>query len=324
MQVARLPEPEAYKLFVEVRYAATNGQPVCPHPGCDHSPAYSITRPYCARGKTPKQGRPPRRLFKCQKCLRHFSVTSGTIFAGHKLSYQDILVAIAEFVNGAKGLSARHLSWQLKCNYRTAFVLLHKLREAMKAAQAEQPLCGPVEIDGAYFGGFVARRNLVAERKDRRRKIYRNDKRQCVVVARGRTGGTRTFICAEHDAFEHVRPIVEPGRRIYVDEYKGYDVFEGVYDVRRINHAREGLAVQDRTTNRAESFFSRLRRYEVGTHHHIAHDYLDLYAAECAWREDNRRVPNGDQFQSILKEALSRSKSPRWSGYWQRHLRKAA
>jgi hypothetical protein len=227
-------------------------------------------------------------------------------------------------VNGAKGLSAVHLSRQLCCNYRTAWVLLQKLRETMKAAQARQPLLGAVEIDGAYFGGFVPKRNLVSERVDRRRKIFRIDKRQCVVVARGRKGGSRTFICAEHEAFEHIRSIIEPGRRLYVDESKNWDVFEGVYDVRRINHAREGLAVLDRTTNRAESFFSRLRRFEVGTHHHIAHDYLDLYAAECAWREDNRRVPNGDQFRSVLGEALSRPRSGRWTGYWQRHLRAPA
>jgi len=194
----------------------------------------------------------------------------------------------------------------------------------MKDAQAEQQLLGPVEIDGAYFGGFVPKRNLVAERVDRRRKIWRKDKRQCVVVARGRQGGTQTFICAEHEAFEHVKLIVEPLRRVYVDDSKNWDVFEGYYDVRRINHSADGWAIRDRTTNRAESFFSRLRRLELGTHHHIANDYLDLYAAECAWREDHRREPNGDQFRSILGEALLRPRTRRWTGYWQRHLKKAA
>ena len=45
----------------------------------------------------------------------------------------------------------------------------------------------------------------------------------------------------------------------------------------------------------AESCFSRLRRAEIGTHQHISEQYLDQYANEMAWREDNRRVPNGAQ-----------------------------
>jgi hypothetical protein len=263
-------------------------------------------------------------LFKCKKCDRQFSVTSGTIFAGHKLSYTDILISIAEFANAPKGLTAVHLSFQLRCNYRTAFVLLHKMREAVALAQMQRPLRGPVEIDGAYFGGYVPKRNLVSERKDRRRRLHRSDKRKCVVVARGREAGVRTFICPEAAILEHLIPILEPGRRIYADEYKGFEPLEAIYDVRRINHTVEGFAIRDRTTNRAESFFSRLRRFEVGTHHHIAGPYLDAYAGECAWREDHRRLPNGEQFEAILAAGLRPRRSPRWTGYWQRHLKGAA
>jgi hypothetical protein len=39
-----------------------------------------------------------------------------------------------------------------------------------------------------------------------------------------------------------------------------------------------------------ESYFSRLRRSEVGHHHHIAGPYLVRYAQEAAWRKDQRRV----------------------------------
>ena len=42
-------------------------------------------------------------------------------------------------------------------------------------------------------------------------------------------------------------------------------------------------------TNNAESFFSRLRRAELGHHHHVADPYLVRYAQESAWRVDHRR-----------------------------------
>jgi hypothetical protein len=71
-------------------------------------------------------------------------------------------------------------------------------------------------------------------------------------------------------------------------------------------------------TNWAESFFSRIRRAEVGTHHHIAGKYLQAYANEMAWREDNRRVSNGDQYLAAVGAALEHPVSRQWKGYWQR------
>jgi len=54
----------------------------------------------------------------------------------------------------------------------------------------------------------------------------------------------------------------------------------------------------------AESYFSRLRRGELGHHHHIAGPYLVRYAQEAAWREDLRRVSNGEQTHGIGVGAL--------------------
>lgn len=69
----------------------------------------------------------------------------------------------------------------------------------------------------------------------------------------------------------------------------------------------------------AESFFSRLRRAEIGHHHHVAGAYLLRYAQEAARREDNRRVSNGEQVQRVAGLALSRKPSVDFCGYWQRH-----
>jgi hypothetical protein len=71
--------------------------------------------------------------FKCAACYHQFSVTSGTIFACRKLSFVDLLAAICLFVNAAKGTSALQFSRDLDVQYKTAFVLAHKLREALAA-----------------------------------------------------------------------------------------------------------------------------------------------------------------------------------------------
>lgn len=170
-KVFRMGEDAAYGVFCDLRWADTDGDPVCPRCGCTE--AYAIST---------------RRKFKCVACHHQFSVTSGTIFASRKLSFTDLLAAIVLFVNGAKGLSALQASRDLDVQYKTAFVLFHKLREAMARELADLKLNGVVEIDGGYFGGYVKPANRKADRKDRRLKVNTSGKRQCVVIMRERNG----------------------------------------------------------------------------------------------------------------------------------------
>jgi hypothetical protein len=87
--------------------------------------------------------------------------------------------------------------------------------------------------------------------------------------------------------------------------------------MRRINHS-VAFSKDDACTNMAEPFFSRLRRAEMGQHHHISGKYLAFYAAEMAWREDRRRVDNGGLHAAVTGAALSHPVSRVWAGYWQR------
>jgi hypothetical protein len=82
---------------------------------------------------------------------------------------------------------------------------------------------------------------------------------------------------------------------------------------------REAYSLDGACTNYAEEYFSRLRA-EIGIHHHIAGAYLLRYAQESSWREDNRRVSNGDQVSRIAALAMKRGKSVDFTGYWQRHI----
>jgi hypothetical protein len=89
--------------------------------------------------------------------------------------------------------------------------------------------------------------------------------------------------------------------------------------MKRINH-QEAYSLNGVCTKWAEEFFSRMRRAEIGHHHHLAGAYLLRYAQEASWREDNRRVPNGDQTRRIAGLALASKPSVDFTGYWQRHI----
>jgi hypothetical protein len=247
-----------------------------------------------------------------------FSVTSGTIFASRKLPLRDILAAIAIFVNGAKGHSALQLSRDLDCQYKTAFVLAHKIREAMAAEHKGMTLGGEVEIDGAYFGGHVRPENRKEDRKDRRLAANKSGKRRVVVVMRERDGRTLPFVAdAEDEAVPQVLARVRPGAHIHADEASSWDSLHARYAMHRINHS---IAYSDdgACTNQAESFFSRLRRAEIGIHHRISGRYLAAYAGEMAWREDYRRRSNGEQFTLVAGATMAHPVSRIWKGYWQR------
>jgi transposase-like protein len=299
--VFQMGEEAAYNLFCQMRWTETDGVAYCPRCGCTET--YNIKS---------------RRQFECKACKHHFSVSSGTIFANRKLSYTDLLAAIVIFVNGAKGVAALQLSRDLDCQYKTAFVLTHKLREAMAQEQNGRQLNGIVEIDGGYFGGYVKPANEKADRKDLRLTANRSGKRQCVVIMRERGGKSLPFVVrAEGDAVPLVRDHVGTLATIYADEGSGWDDLHAGWDTHRVNHSQRFMD-KGVCTNQAESYFSRLRRMEVGTHHRIAGKYLAYYAREASWREDNRRVDNGNQAAMVGAALMAGGVSRQWAGYWQR------
>jgi hypothetical protein len=89
--------------------------------------------------------------------------------------------------------------------------------------------------------------------------------------------------------------------------------------MKRINH-EEAYSLDGACTNWAEEFFSRMRRGEIGHHHHVAGPYLLRFAQEASWREDNRRLSNGEQVHRVAGLAMKAKASPDFTGYWQRHI----
>jgi hypothetical protein len=290
-QVARMTDEEARDTFKRLRWAETNGEPICLACGCLDTYAYAC-----------------RPLWRCKGCGRQFSLTSGTLFHSRKMPVRSYLLAIAIFANGAKGHAALHLSRDLDCQYKTAFVLAHKLREAMgsEVHNPDQPeMAGTVQIDGMYTGGNVRPANKKTERIDRRAAEAQTGKRQVVVVAREILGRTLPFIVPrESAAVPLIRQHVASGVVVHADEASGWDVLHAFYDTRRVNHSVEFVAEDGANVNQAESFFSRLRRAEYGIHHRISGQYLYQYANEMAWREDHCREPNGLHFRRVTGAAL--------------------
>jgi hypothetical protein len=283
-RVFKMSDAEVESTFRRVRWPETEGAPVCPT--CGGLDAYECRRPSGSL------------RFRCSACRVDFSITSGTLFASRKLPLRGYLVAISIFCNEVKGKSMLALSRDLGTSYKAAFVLAHKLREAMSEELKGRIIGGEgktAEIDGAYFGGYMKPANRKEDRLDRRLLENQSGKRKVVVVIRERGGNTLPGVFAsESHALSFIQSRVVKGTVVHADEAGGWNDLHARYKMKRINH-QEAYSADGACTNWAELFFSRLRRAEIGNHHHVAGAYLLRYAQEAAWREDNRRMSNGHQ-----------------------------
>ena len=306
-KIMRMSDSGVDNVFLRLRWPATDGKPVCPSCGC--TICYACPR---------SSGQP---RWRCKACRQDFSITSGTLFAWHKLPLRTYLLAVAAFCNEVKGHSMLAFSRDLDVQYKTAFVLAHKLREAMASSTKALRIGGQgrtAEIDGAYFGGHVRPENLAADRIDRRLAENQSGRRQVVVAMRERGGRTLAQVFgAEEAALATIRQRIAKGTTIHADESPAWNKLHAGFAMQRVNH-QTGYSIGGACTNGAESYFSRLRRGELGHHHHIAGPYLVRYAQEAAWREDFRRVSNGEQAHGVIGLALHCKPSVDFCGYWQR------
>ncbi len=300
-KIYKMGETAAYDLFRQIRWPETDGEAVCPQCGCPES--YDIKS---------------RRKFECKACKHHFSVTSGTILHSRKLDFTDLLAAICLFVTGSKGMSAVQFSRTMDVQYKTAWVLCHKMREALADETDTHTLQGEVEIDGCYIGGKVRPSNYKNDRLDRRLLGNRSPNRRVVIALRERMGRTLPFVRrTEKEGVDLALGLVAKGSTIIADEATHWDTLEWDYKSERINHS-EAYSHNGAHTNWVESYFARLRKMVRGQHHWVSPKYLYQYAEHAAWLEDHRKTCTGGLTRRITRAALIAPTSRKFKGYWQR------
>lgn len=303
--VNRLSEEDAYEYFKAIRFRRNDGQPFCPC--CGSLRCYTIkTRP---------------RWWSCGEkgCRKQFSVTSGTIFHSRKMPFLKLLKLMCKFLIGVKGMSALQLSIAIDAQYKSTYVNVMKLRQAMAAARDDVELGPEIELDCAYFGGNMRQANMKADRVDRRK--VRNGKRRVLMVLADRNGKCVSFAADGETgqvAVAAVRALVPPDREteFFSDGSSAYEDLEAFGKLHVGDHSK-GFCVDGVTTNRAESFFSRCRRGLLGTYHKMETVWLDLYAGEFAWRENAKVTPSRECLDMLVQQVMDHRISRMLKGYWQ-------
>ena len=320
--IFRLTESEAFHLLKAKRWGNPNNirDVCCPYCGIRHH-AYFLES---------------RKRWCCKHCQRHFYITTNTIFAFHKLPLVDILAATLLMVNSSKGISAIDISRHLIINYKTAFVLCHKLREALFKTRDLRPMQGEIHEDGAWINFTLRKPNYrknnhkqrqQADEKERKFPKFRPTKR-CLFVMTQRAandsniwGANRTIVAMDYTenadtVFALNQRFVKAGSDIMCDENPAYKSLDFHYTRWSVNH-QEAYSAKGVNNNLAESFNARMRDLMRGTHHKTDNKYALHYANYAAYLSDNRRKSNRELFEDVLKRCLWVLPLKEWVGYWQ-------
>lgn len=337
-EIGDMSEIDAEERFASIRWAEHGGRPQCPH--CPNpTTIYDCRRPHPERPTGASR-------YRCKACRKDFSVTSGTPLAWHKKSFKQMLFAILAFVNEVKGKAALAMRREVRGHYRTRWIFNHKLRAAIWQETAHlrtgpPTLGGPdkvVVVDGVRVGGSFRKPNRRDKRVDRRLRENRSDKIRWIVTIRERprkgSGEQGVSIArvfkAEAEAIPWLLSRIVPGTTVHTDQSTDWSDLQARFIWRSVNHSRM-YSANGVSTNAVEWLFNRLRRGVRGHYHRIIGDYFDRhgrkigdylarYGQEFAWRDDHRRVPNGDQVDKIIGWVIRTPRSPdSFCGYWQRH-----
>ena len=135
-------------------------------------------------------------------------------------------------------------SRDLGLSYKSAFVLAHKLREAMASELKGRMLGGEgkvAEVDGGYFGGYVKPFNHKENRIDRRLSVNKTGKRKVVVIIRERGGASLPAVFhSEGAALGFIRAHVAKGTVVNADEASSWDGLHGTFEI-EADQPRRGL-----------------------------------------------------------------------------------
>lgn len=292
-------EEEARAQFIAFRWAEFGGQPRCTKCGCEAVNRYH-----------------KRPIYKCKRCYTQFSDTSGTPWQRRKLSFRKLMGLLSMVVHNKGSQTILGMAEQLEVQYKTAFLWVQKIREEIALRAKAQVLSGEVEIDGAYFGGYVRPKNQKKTRRDLRKIPYRdNDRKLSVVAARQRGGGIITYVAKnEPDARRFIAKDVLAGSTLFSDMAPGWKPLRGRFQLFQVDHSTN-YSTPEACTNGVETIWSRMRVMERNSRH-IAQNYLDLYAADAAWMMSKTKKAKGEAFQEVMTWMSRAGRSP-LSGYFQ-------
>lgn len=267
--------------------------------------------PYCkSQDATALHGAKHRKgLYQCNRpeCRHQFTVTVGTVFERSKIGLHKWVLASHLMAASKKGMSAKQIERMLGVTYKTAWFIMHRLREAMSPDPVSDtgPIGGEgktVEADETFVGGKaknVHNGKPVPKKKPVIALVERGGKAHAKHIADVTSKSVRDVLVTHAS-----RKSTLNTDDAIVYHWLGREFAKHA----SVNHSADEYVSKDGQTHTqtVESFFAILKRGLMGSFHCVSEQHLQRYVDEFCFRWNHRQALDVNDFEraaSILKGA---------------------
>ena len=263
-----------------------------------------ITCPKCGSHNIQVKAKHPQMPHRCRSCRKFFSVKSGSVMEGSNLGYQHWVIGIFLMTTNLKGVSSLKLHRDLGITQKSAWYMLHRLREVYAENQAK--FSWPVEADETFIGGKEKNKHV-----DKKLHAGRGGVGKSIVVGiKDRETNKISAKLVKDTTMETLHDFVLShtcvNAAIYTDEHRSY---QGLSNHTAVKHSVSQYVNGMAHVNGIESFWSLLKRGYHGTYHHMSEKHLDRYVDEFSGRYNSRDLDTITQMEVIAKKVVGKKLS---------------
>lgn len=232
-------------------------------------------------------------FYRCNACGNFdFTIRTGTIFERSKVPLHKWIYAMYLLVTARKGISSMQLAKEIGITQKSAWFVLHRLREACATPEVIEKLKGIVEMDECFVGGKEANKHESKKLRAGRGAVGKTP----VFGMRERGGRTILAPMTERtmqNVTAKIHNNIELGTQLYTDDHILFHDLDGLFFRHEsVNHSAGEYKRGAAHTNGIESVWSVFKRGVYGVYHHISKKHTGRYTDEFAWRLNEGNVKN--------------------------------